>query len=190
MSDIGLDVMLDDATCGTCATFASGWGAGRWNCRRGSAYVNGSSAACNKWHPRQPQSAIHPEDLRRAASALDGVMSEMALVGPGGEILPRPRRPSGLRGSTDGVVYFLDCGSMTKIGHTYQQIDRRIKGIETHNPFELTLWGLLPGGVQHEASWHTAFARFRHRGEWFLLNDDARKEIKLAIARDGGELYE
>ena len=124
--------------------------------------------------------------LRRASLALDG------LTGFSIDTTPAETReqPPGLRGHTGGVVYFVDCGSMTKIGHTSGWIEDRLKGIATHNPYDLTLWGLIDGDQRFEREWYAEFAKYRYRNEWFQLTPEARQIIKDLITAHGGEIYE
>jgi len=179
----------EGATCGGCATYAHGWMGHDWKCRRGDRYVNTDDGACPKWHPRPPEAEPDVEAMRAATSALNAIFDGIQV--PIIEPTPVTReRPPGLRGHSGGVVYFIDCGSMTKIGHTSGWIEDRMKGIATHNPFDITLWGLVVGDVRFERQWHAELAQFRYRNEWFRLTPEIREAIKKAIKDQGGELYE
>lgn len=178
----------DDAVCGTCKSFGLGWQGGHnWNCRRGDRLTSGYAPACPKWRqrPEPDPPEISTERMREVSEVLNFVITpqEPAPV-------KRRKRPEGLRGSNEGVVYFLDCGEFTKIGHTAGWIEDRLKGIETHNPFELVLWGLVAGDVKFERMWHADLDEYRYRNEWFRLTADVREQIKVAIRRHGGELYD
>lgn len=175
------------ATCGECGTFARGWMGRHWKCRRGDRHVNADSEPCQRWRPREPDVEPDFEAMREAADAIGRMLGELPpmLTTP----TPRPR-PPGLRGHTGGVVYFIDCGAMTKIGHTGGWIEDRMKGIATDNPFDLKLWGLVKGSQRFEREWHAAMAHFRYRNEWFTLSHMARESIKDWLAANGGEIYE
>lgn len=105
------------------------------------------------------------------------------------EVKPKPP-PPGLRGCTNGIVYFIDCGEFTKIGHTYQWVENRIKGIATHNPFPLKLWALIQGLPAQEKEFHEVFADFRHANEWFRLPDKVKGNIREFVVKHGGEVYD
>lgn len=176
-------------TCAECATFAHGWVGTDWRCRRAARNVNKHSDACDLWHPRRPEPEPDMEAMRPAAAALDRIMAGIVPTWEPTEITPR-KRPPGLRGHSGGVVYFIDCGPMTKVGYTSSLIEDRIKGIATHNPFDLTLWALVAGDMRFEREWHSYLAKYRYRNEWFRLTAEARDDIKRLISEHGGELYE
>lgn len=86
------------------------------------------------------------------------------------------------------VVYFIDCGPYTKIGTTCD-IRTRISGFEGHNPFPLSLWGLIPGDVKLERQLHRDLADRRFRKEWFLLDEQTKAEIRDWLLEHDGEFY-
>lgn len=190
MSDLAEPVISipESATCGGCATYAHGWQGRNWKCRRGARDVNPGSDPCSKWRPRKPKPSPDFNAMKDAVEAIDLMLGDLPPF-----TLERaaPRqRPPGLRGHTGGVVYFIDCGPLTKIGHTGGWIEDRMKAIATSNPFDLTLWGLVKGTMSFEREWHAALEQYRYRNEWFYLTQKARDTIKTVITEYEGELYE
>jgi hypothetical protein len=141
----------------------------------------------------RPQRAqtMSPEQLRGAAEAL--------VLGGGPKLkiersddLPRKPRPwyeIGRPIPNPGVVYFIDCDRYTKIGHA-QNVDQRMAGIETANPFPLVLWAVVPGDFKLEREIHTKLAERRHRREWFILTEDDKAAIREAVIELGGRVLE
>lgn len=104
----------------------------------------------------------------------------------------RPRRwyRAGLCSEPGGVVYFIDCGEFTKIGHTLGLICNRLTGIETHNPYPIRLWALVPAPDQQiERDFHDLLAPHQHRGEWFRLSAAMRALVSMRVKAMHGELY-
>lgn len=174
-------------TCGGCATFAHGWMGRDWNCRRGERNTNADSPACPKWAERQPEPEPDVEAMRGTAAMLDEIFKGVSFEP---EPARKKERPPGLRGHYGGVVYFVDCGEYTKVGHTGGWVGERMKGIETHNPFELKLWGLIVGDRETESAFHEILAQHRHRNEWFRLNRDTKQRIADLLTSNGGEVYD
>jgi len=65
-------------------------------------------------------------------------------------------------------VYFVRCGEHgpVKIGHTRNMLDR-LGTLQVANHENLKLLCLLEGNRQTEAAFHTQFAKYKIRGEWF-----------------------
>ena len=61
-------------------------------------------------------------------------------------------------------VYFIRCGDYVKIGCS-DNIERRIKGIETNNPYPVEL--LKIDLTMGEKYWHDKFKDYHHRNEWY-----------------------
>lgn len=174
-------------TCGSCKTFPESWSSDQWNCRRFGDCVSRDSAACEFWRKRPDPVPVDWEAMK--------LVSERFLrfaFTPPPEVKNDQRgkivHPPGLR-SQGNVVYFVDCGPFTKIGHTLGPIYHRLRGIETHNPFRLILWALIPGDMRLERSIHEKLTDFNHRGEWFHLNQGARDALAEYITSMSGELY-
>lgn len=70
-------------------------------------------------------------------------------------------------------VYLLadEDNEFMKIGTT-TKLFSRIKDIQTGNPRELRIIGLMKGGKKEEEELHERFNRYRKRGEWFYYNDE------------------
>jgi hypothetical protein len=74
-------------------------------------------------------------------------------------------------GMVDCFVYFISCRNFVKVGYSSTP-DWRIDQIKTGNPYAVSIIGVLPGDIQHEAQLHRALHKRRHRHEWFNMNDD------------------
>jgi hypothetical protein len=82
-----------------------------------------------------------------------------------------------------GSVYFVACGAYVKIGFA-EAVPKRLTELQLANPEPLVLIGQVPGGLDRETELHRLFAKWRHRGEWFHLNDETRNLIEgLLTAR-------
>lgn len=77
-------------------------------------------------------------------------------------------------------VYAIRAGDTlhTKIGTAVDPWKRR-KELQTGNPHDLHIIGLVEGELELEATLHKAMARFHMRGEWF---DDRDGQIKAFFA--------
>lgn len=66
------------------------------------------------------------------------------------------------------MIYFASFGESgpIKIGMSGRP-SRRVAGMSTGSPEEIVLLGVMPGGLDVEASLHERFANTRIRGEWF-----------------------
>jgi hypothetical protein len=95
----------------------------------------------------------------------------------------------GLSSDRSSLVYFIDCGRYTKVGTTFD-IRNRMSGIETHNPFEISLWGLIRGNRPLESQLHVELGAYRKRNEWFELDAEARTAIRSWLKKNGGEVSE
>jgi hypothetical protein len=89
-----------------------------------------------------------------------------------------------------GQVYFIDCQDCTKIGFTKQPVHKRIETWLIGNPFELTIFALMPGNRYDEFDLHLHFSDFRVRREWFRLPPEQRNEVIARVADRGGVLVD
>lgn len=83
--------------------------------------------------------------------------------------LARPRRVK----TRSSVVYFIEDpveGSI-KIG-TAQDVQQRLKGLQTGHPRALAVLATTPGDNRLESELHERFAHLRIRGEWFRPEPD------------------
>jgi hypothetical protein len=74
-------------------------------------------------------------------------------------------------------VYVAQCGNQVKIGTT-KNVHGRIESFRRVNPFPIHLLAVINGDRAVEASFHVRFAKYRTRGEWFLLSDEIKQWIK------------
>jgi hypothetical protein len=66
-------------------------------------------------------------------------------------------------------VYFISDGvGHVKIGYSVD-VQTRLREIQAHNAFPLTVLAVLKGGSEVERALHERFAEHRVRGEWFRL---------------------
>lgn len=70
--------------------------------------------------------------------------------------------------SAPSLVYFIRRASdgVIKIGVS-RDVTKRLGGLQTSTPDELSLVGTIPGDERVEAEWHARFAAAHIRGEWF-----------------------
>lgn len=89
-------------------------------------------------------------------------------------------------------IYFIQCGEQVKVGVSHNpQI--RLKHLQAHSPFPLTLIGSILAEEYLEATIHRRFAHCRLHHEWFRLEPDLRAFIQalddgadlMALLRDG-----
>lgn len=196
-----------DTVCGTCKTFPKAWPAHDWNCRTRGKAVSKHTHACAKYREdaefvaqllsdgeqkeaSQPPSRQRIEAMelpasphwhyRRVEKMLDRKVSHAITLPP----------PAATLGEvTGGMVYFLDCERYTKIGHTLESAQARLRSMATGNPFPLSLWGLVKGPVELERRFHARFFKARHRGEWFQFSSFNRITAERLIRLLGGEVY-
>jgi hypothetical protein len=85
-----------------------------------------------------------------------------------------------------GLVYFIDCQDVTKIGFTAKPVHERIEAWACGNPFDLTIFAFMPGKIADEHAMKAKYKLLRHKGEWFRLGDKERQEIAEAVTAAGG----
>ena len=78
------------------------------------------------------------------------------------------------------TLYVLHCNGVYKIGITTTTITRRVKSLQTGNPYKITrYWSKKCSNyVQMEKYFHRKFAKKRLCGEWFALDDKDLEFIK------------
>ena len=72
----------------------------------------------------------------------------------------------GLSRSGQDDLYFIRCGNFIKIGVT-NNVPRRLRDLQSSNPYPLELVYEGKGEGCEEESWHTVFQHRHHQGEWF-----------------------
>jgi hypothetical protein len=117
-------------------------------------------------------------DVARAAAA-SGLAAMIAdEEGPDGPIReyhrsePPPRSVPARRKQPPQFVYFIRSGEAIKIGKASGNVRDRMAQLQTANPADLELLGVMPGGLEEEAGLHRRFAHLRLRGEWFTCDQD------------------
>lgn len=182
------DLIMERKTCLSCGRFPLAYTGTNWNCRAGACKANRDTIACGKWIPEVVDDAVARVTDDELREALNRIAFQLPPLTP--EYPEPPPPPPGLRGLVGGVVYFIRCFHLVKIGTTEQRIEYRIKNMTTDNPFELRLIALVKGrqGVEREA--HRAFSHYRHRGEWFSFDAEGMRFAKQWILSREGEIYE
>ena len=73
------------------------------------------------------------------------------------------------------MIYFIQCHNHVKIGYSKDPI-KRLKELQTGNPYKLNLIGTVPGSLADEKIYHSYFSSniISKESEWFLL--EKRKE--------------
>ncbi len=177
-------------TCASCGTYPEYWATDDWKCRRRGQTVSRHGRACELWRERIAPPPVDIEQSKEAWQRFhDTLNSILAKANEPKEEVER-QTPPGLQGSTDGVVYFVDCGSLTKIGVASGRVRARMRQMDTDNPFPKTLWALMPGYMKEEKAFHRQFASRHYSGEWFSLTAEDRAELRHIITSAGGEVYE
>jgi hypothetical protein len=66
------------------------------------------------------------------------------------------------------VIYLIEAlgTGFVKIGYSNNP-SKRLSGLQTASPHDLTLFRVLPGEVEDEHDLHQRFSSHRVRGEWF-----------------------
>jgi len=67
------------------------------------------------------------------------------------------------------AVYVIQAGDdgPVKIGYTSGPAEKRLRGLQTGNPYKLRILKVFDGDERHESELHRRFAGHRIRGEWF-----------------------
>lgn len=178
------DVHIIGKTCFDCNRYPLGYMGDTWNCRASGFPTGLDEPACGRWLPRQPKTET-PAFSQEALALVDAVLARAKKPDP-----PPPRfKPTGLLGCVSGVVYFLKCRNLVKIGVTVSMVMDRIHSMRGSNPFELSLLGLVPGGLKVEREAHVFFRQHLYRREWFKFDDAGLEDMTAWIIDHGGELY-
>jgi len=75
-------------------------------------------------------------------------------------------------------VYFIGDQEHVKIGFTGGSALRRLDQLQTGNPRQLILYGVIEGGRSLEKRLHEHFDIYRVEGEWFRLTEEIRACMK------------
>jgi hypothetical protein len=81
------------------------------------------------------------------------------------------------------MIYFISNATTgaIKIGYS-KNPSKRLFGLQTATPDQLSLLGVIQGGLEHEAGYHERFASHRLQGEWF--SKAILAEVLVIIAKD------
>lgn len=74
-----------------------------------------------------------------------------------------------------GWVYFIQAGDAVKIGYS-SGVTKRMQSMQTGNHHGLVLLAQISGDRALERQYHTRFAKFRIKGEWFHAVPPIMKE--------------
>lgn len=118
--------------CGACKRFPFMFTNG-WFCRAGQRSVEPKSGQCVRFEPRADDSLVEGRARRHDAHITER-----------NDELERIARRKAV-----GVVYFVDCGEYTKIGHTSTSLAQRMGGLLNGNPFEIRLWAFVHGSQKN-----------------------------------------
>lgn len=85
-----------------------------------------------------------------------------------------------------GLIYFIDCKDMTKIGFTTKPVHERVETWLCGNPFEMTIFALMPGSKEDERDIHKKFRRARAKREWFKFSVEERSDVADFVSDRNG----
>ena len=71
-----------------------------------------------------------------------------------------------LVGTLEGMAHD-KFGPYLKIGYSSENIRQRVADLQTGNPYQLHLFGTLPGDLEAERALHDRWQHLHYRGEWF-----------------------
>lgn len=79
------------------------------------------------------------------------------------------------------MIYFIVDGRLeyVKIGYTgsISSLPGRLRDLQVGNPYKLSVFGTMDGDVKAERKLHKLFAKYRTRGEWFVMDGALRAFI-------------
>lgn len=86
------------------------------------------------------------------------------------------------------MIYFiLNSNTNTvKIGHTKQDVNKRLTNLQSANSEPLVLLKTIDGDVNFEKELHLRFKKYKKIGEWFIFSD----ELKTYIDYDENKTYQ
>ena len=94
----------------------------------------------------------------------------------GDAMTPEERIERVVRRHNSGFVCFIAAGPFVKVGYS-ENPNARIKSIQTSNPYDVELIGVIRGGLSREAEVLRQLSHAHHRREWFHLTNDVRDQI-------------
>ena len=81
------------------------------------------------------------------------------------------------------MIYFIKAQSNVKIGYAADPL-KRLKELQTGNPYKLKLVATMPGCFKTESAIHEVYKKYKRTGEWFKY-DGALKWAIVAITDIG-----
>lgn len=76
------------------------------------------------------------------------------------------------------MIYFIrSYNQFIKIGRS-NNVDARLKGLQTGSPIKFKVKAILEGGSKTELALHQMFSHIRHNGEWFRYTDELKWFIR------------
>lgn len=90
------------------------------------------------------------------------------------------------REAVKGYIYIIRCNEFYKIGCSRDGADKRLKAMQTGNPYELELIFQceVTDFMQAEAALHAYFKDNRVRGEWYRLTAEQVNNMKQVALND------
>lgn len=80
------------------------------------------------------------------------------------------------------MIYFIADGEYVKVGYTDESVSSRLSSLQTGNPRELKILGVIEGDYVVENTLHNRFIPWHVRGEWFALTDDLHANIDKLLS--------
>ena len=90
------------------------------------------------------------------------------------------------------MIYLIEAlgTGLVKIGYSNNP-SKRLSGLQTASPHDLTLFRVLPGEIEDEHDLHQRFSIHRVRGEWFaagpvkawLTNLESKAMVQRVVAK-------
>lgn len=75
------------------------------------------------------------------------------------------------------MIYFIRSQEFVKIGYT-DDLNVRLPQLQVGNPHNLELLLIYPGDIKVERELHSAFSKFHHSNEWFVLSEEIEQFIE------------
>jgi hypothetical protein len=95
----------------------------------------------------------------------------------------RDRLIQDMAGEGQKVYFVCDALGRIKIGFS-NNVQKRVKALQTANSMPLTLVGTMPGTFATEKALHARFANARIQGEWFQPTDELISFIREVTSAD------
>ena len=88
------------------------------------------------------------------------------------------------------MIYFITQNNdYIKIGYTERSAELRLTELQIGNPHELELSLTRDGNEGDEKQYHSRFAAYYVRGEWFFLSSEIKAFIRLSKAEGVGVAF-